>query len=137
VDGNHDLDSTGVSANLLADNSAPLFSGNLSGGDTLSFFNDFCFPQNGPRDSTSDSGEWQDLSRISKSSCASIAFGSSTARTAAFYRLSFGVNHSVTSEAFQFSQIGSEKGFLEVSAKLTTLILGLGDRADLMRISAA
>jgi len=48
VDGNHDQGSTGVSANLLADNSAPLFSGNLSGGDALSFFNDFYFPQNGP-----------------------------------------------------------------------------------------
>jgi len=48
VDGNHDLGSTGVSANLLADNSAPPFSGNLSGGDALSFFNDFYFPQNGP-----------------------------------------------------------------------------------------
>jgi uncharacterized repeat protein (TIGR01451 family) len=49
VDGNHDLGSTGVSANLLADNSAPPFSGNLSGGDALSFFNDFYFPQNGPK----------------------------------------------------------------------------------------
>jgi uncharacterized repeat protein (TIGR01451 family) len=49
ADGNHDLGSTGVSANLLADNSAPLFSGNLSGGDALSFFNDFYFPQNGPK----------------------------------------------------------------------------------------
>jgi hypothetical protein len=48
VDGNHDLGSTGVSANLLADNSAPPFSGTLSGGDALSFFNDFYFPQNGP-----------------------------------------------------------------------------------------
>ena len=48
VDGNHDLGSTGVSANLLADNSAPRFSGNLSGGDALSYFNDFYFPQNGP-----------------------------------------------------------------------------------------
>ncbi len=48
VDGNHDQGSTGVSANLLADNSAPVFSGNLSGGDALSFFNDFYFPQNGP-----------------------------------------------------------------------------------------
>ena len=53
VDGNHDLGSTGVSANLLADNAAPAFSGNLSGGDALSYFNDFYFPQNGPRDSTS------------------------------------------------------------------------------------
>lgn len=49
VDGNHDLGSTGVSANLLADNSAPRFSGNLSGGDALSYFNDFYFPQNGPQ----------------------------------------------------------------------------------------
>ena len=48
VDGNHDLGSTGVSANLLADNAAPAFSGNESGGDALSFFNDFYFPQNGP-----------------------------------------------------------------------------------------
>src|SRR5205814_7056715 len=48
VDGNHDLGATGVSANLLADNSAPQFSGNLSGGDALAYFNDFYFPQNGP-----------------------------------------------------------------------------------------
>jgi len=48
VDGNHDLGSTGVSANLLADNAAPPFSGNLSGGDALGYFNDFYFPQNGP-----------------------------------------------------------------------------------------
>ncbi len=48
VDGNHDVGSTGVSVNLLADNSAPAFSGNLSGGDALSFFTDFYFPQNGP-----------------------------------------------------------------------------------------
>ena len=46
--GNHDLGRTGVSANLLADNAAPRFSGNLSGGDALSYFNDFYFPQNGP-----------------------------------------------------------------------------------------
>jgi hypothetical protein len=48
VNGNHDEGSTGVSANLLADNSAPPFSGTLSGGDALSFYNDFYFPQNGP-----------------------------------------------------------------------------------------
>lgn len=48
VDGNHDLGSTGVSANLLADNSAPVFAGDLSGGDGLDFFNDFYYPQNGP-----------------------------------------------------------------------------------------
>jgi hypothetical protein len=49
VDGNHDLGATGVSANLLADNSAPRFSGNLSGGDALAYFTDFYFPQNGPK----------------------------------------------------------------------------------------
>ena len=49
VAGNHDLGSTGATANLLADNAAPLFSGELSGGDALSYFNDFYFPQNGPK----------------------------------------------------------------------------------------
>src|SRR5215469_12097570 len=48
VDGNHDLGSTGVSANLLADNSAPRFSGNLDGGDALAFYNDLYYPLNGP-----------------------------------------------------------------------------------------
>lgn len=48
VDGNHDLGSTGVSANLLADNSAPAFAGNLDGGDALAFYNDLYFPLNGP-----------------------------------------------------------------------------------------
>ena len=48
VDGNHDLGSTGVSANLLADNSAPLFAGNLDGGDALGFFNNLYYPLNGP-----------------------------------------------------------------------------------------
>jgi uncharacterized repeat protein (TIGR01451 family) len=49
TDGNHDLGSTGVSANLLASDSAPLYAGNLNGGDALSFFNDFYYPQNGPQ----------------------------------------------------------------------------------------
>jgi uncharacterized repeat protein (TIGR01451 family) len=48
VDGNHDLGSTGVSANLLADNSAPRFSGNLNGGDALAFYNNLYYPLNGP-----------------------------------------------------------------------------------------
>jgi uncharacterized repeat protein (TIGR01451 family) len=48
VDGNHDLGSTGVSANLLADNSAPLFAGNLDGGDALAYYNDLYYPLNGP-----------------------------------------------------------------------------------------
>jgi hypothetical protein len=49
VDGNHDLGSTGVNANLLASDSAPAFSGNNGGGDALSYFIDFYFPQNGPQ----------------------------------------------------------------------------------------
>ena len=49
VDGNHDLGSTGVNANLLASDSAPAFSGNNGGGDALSYFTDFYFPQNGPQ----------------------------------------------------------------------------------------
>jgi hypothetical protein len=48
VDGNHDVGSTGVSANLYADNSAPRFNGGLSGGDALAYYNDFYFPQNAP-----------------------------------------------------------------------------------------
>jgi uncharacterized repeat protein (TIGR01451 family) len=48
ADGNHDVGSTGVSANLLADNSAPLFSGNNGGGDALAFFNNLYYPLNGP-----------------------------------------------------------------------------------------
>jgi len=49
-----------------------------------------------------------------------------------FYRLSFGADGSVTSEALQFFQIGSEQGFLEAPAAIDTLILGPGERADLI-----
>ena len=49
VAGNHDLGSTGVSANLLADNSAPTYSGSMSGGDGLVYFTDLYMPQNGPQ----------------------------------------------------------------------------------------
>ena len=49
VAGNHDLGSTGVSANLLADNSAPTYSGSMSGGDGLVYFTDLYMPQNGPK----------------------------------------------------------------------------------------
>lgn len=48
VDGNHDLGSTGIAANLLADNAAPRFSGNTGGGDALGFYNDLYYPLNGP-----------------------------------------------------------------------------------------
>jgi hypothetical protein len=46
--GNHDLGFDGVSANLLADNASPRFSGNLTGGSALAFFNNYYYPQNGP-----------------------------------------------------------------------------------------
>ena len=49
VAGNHDLGSTGVSANLFADNSAPTYSGSMSGGDALVYFTDLYMPQNGPK----------------------------------------------------------------------------------------
>jgi len=45
--GNHDVGSTGVNANLLSDNSAPLFGGSLDGGDALAYFNNFYYPLNG------------------------------------------------------------------------------------------
>jgi hypothetical protein len=45
--GNHDVGSTGVNANLLSDNAAPLFSGSLGGGDALAYFNNFYYPLNG------------------------------------------------------------------------------------------
>ena len=48
VPGNHDLGSTGVSVNMLADNSAPLFSGNSDGGAALAYYNSFYYQLNGP-----------------------------------------------------------------------------------------
>lgn len=48
VAGNHDLGSTGVNANLLSSDAAPLFSGNTGGGDALAYFNNYYFPLNGP-----------------------------------------------------------------------------------------
>lgn len=48
VTGNHDVGSTGVNANILASNSAPVFGGNIDGGDALAYFNDLYFPLNGP-----------------------------------------------------------------------------------------
>jgi hypothetical protein len=56
VAGNHDVGSTGATANLLADsgstvpgNSGPgPFGGGTGGGDALGYFNNFYFPLNGP-----------------------------------------------------------------------------------------
>jgi hypothetical protein len=48
VMGNHDMGSTGVSANLLGDDNAGTYSGLTGGGDALQYFNNFYFPLNGP-----------------------------------------------------------------------------------------
>jgi spore coat protein A len=49
-----------------------------------------------------------------------------------FYRLSLSADGSVTSSGFDFFQIGSEQGFLEAPASINTLILGPGERADVI-----
>jgi hypothetical protein len=48
VIGNHDIGSTGISANLLGDDNAGKYSGKTGGGDALQYFNNFYFPLNGP-----------------------------------------------------------------------------------------
>ena len=49
-----------------------------------------------------------------------------------FYRLSFSPDATVTSDALDFFQIGTEQGFLEAPAQMKMLILGPGERADLI-----
>ncbi len=49
VVGNHDLGSTGISANLLGSAHAGKYSGGTGGGDALQYFNNFYFPLNGPK----------------------------------------------------------------------------------------
>jgi spore coat protein A len=49
-----------------------------------------------------------------------------------FYRLAFSSNASVSSEGLPFHQIGSEQGFLAAPAEMNLLILGPGERADLI-----
>jgi hypothetical protein len=56
VAGNHDVGSTGATANLLADSGPTTpgssgpgpFGGGLSGGDAMAYFNNYYFPLNGP-----------------------------------------------------------------------------------------
>jgi uncharacterized repeat protein (TIGR01451 family) len=56
VDGNHDVGSTGATANLLADSGPTTpggsgpgpFGGGVGGGDAMAHFNNFYFPLNGP-----------------------------------------------------------------------------------------
>jgi spore coat protein A len=54
------------------------------------------------------------------------------ASNGSFYRLSFSAAASVTAEAIGFHQIGSEQGFLSAPATADLLILGPGERADLI-----
>ncbi len=49
-----------------------------------------------------------------------------------FYRLSFSADATVSSEALTFHQIGSEQGFLAAPVPMNLLILGPGERADLI-----
>jgi spore coat protein A len=49
-----------------------------------------------------------------------------------FYRLSFGSDPSVVSAGLAFHQIGSEQGFLAAPAEMNLLILGPGERADVI-----
>lgn len=48
VAGNHDLGSTGISANLLGTANAGQYGGGTGGGDALQYFNNYYFPLNGP-----------------------------------------------------------------------------------------
>lgn len=49
-----------------------------------------------------------------------------------FYRLSFSPEPIMASETLAFYQIGTEQGFLPASAQMNLLILGPGERADLI-----
>jgi spore coat protein A len=49
-----------------------------------------------------------------------------------FYKLSFSADAKVTSPGVAFHQIGSEQGFLEAPAQVDALILGPGERADVI-----
>ncbi len=49
-----------------------------------------------------------------------------------FYRLSFSAVPSVTSDTFSFHQIGSEQGLLSAPAPMDHLIIGPGERADVI-----
>jgi len=49
VTGNHDIGGAGDRANLLADDLAGRFSGQIEGGDALQYFNNYYLPLNGPQ----------------------------------------------------------------------------------------
>src|SRR5215472_3704508 len=54
------------------------------------------------------------------------------ASNGSFYRFSFSSEASVTAASIEFHQIGSEQGFLPAPAAANLLILGPGERADLI-----
>lgn len=49
-----------------------------------------------------------------------------------FYKLAFSTDATITSGALTFHQIGSEQGFLSAPVEIKLLILGPGERADLI-----
>lgn len=54
------------------------------------------------------------------------------ASNGSFYRLSLSAEATTTAKSHDFFQIGGEQGFLEAPASIDTLILGPGERADLI-----
>jgi spore coat protein A len=54
------------------------------------------------------------------------------ASNGSFYRLSLCTDDSVVSDSVDFVQIGSEQGLLEAPAQMNTLVIGPGERADLV-----
>lgn len=54
------------------------------------------------------------------------------ASNGSFYRLSFCTDDSISSDGVEFVQIGSEQGLLEAPAVISTLVVGPGERADLV-----
>jgi spore coat protein A len=54
------------------------------------------------------------------------------ASNGSFYRLAFSADDSAAADSFDFLQIGSEQGLLEAPAPMSTLIVGPGERADLV-----
>ena len=54
------------------------------------------------------------------------------ASNGSFYRLSLAPDATVAADSFGFHQIGTEQGFLAAPAPVSTLVLGPGERADLV-----
>jgi spore coat protein A, manganese oxidase len=54
------------------------------------------------------------------------------ASNGSYYRLSFSAADSVTADSLEFLLIGSEQGFLEAPVAMTALILGPGERVDVV-----